>query len=94
MPRAARPVALDHDRILIEAGIDPMLGPSARRDALRAVIARHGGAIDWMVDHTGWVVTLYLPVEGTFAGSTLEAGLLSCLAWLIATESGAEPARA
>ena len=59
---------------------------SARRDALCAAIAQHGGVIDWTVDHTGWVVTLYLPVEGMFSGGTLEDGLRSCLAWLVASE--------
>jgi hypothetical protein len=54
---------------------------------LRAAIAGHGGAIDWTVDHTGWVVTLYLPEERGFSGGTLEDGLLTCLAWLIAAES-------
>ena len=63
--------------------------PRVGREALRAAIARHGGAIDWTVDHTGWVVTLYLPEEQVFSGSTLEDGLLSCLVWLVASESPA-----
>ena len=53
-------------------------------ETLRAVIAQQGGWIDWSVDHTGWVVTLHLPEEQVFSGSTLEDGLLSCLAWLVA----------
>jgi hypothetical protein len=79
-------VASDRDRLHDDAGIDPVVGSRARRDALRAAIARHGGVIDWTVDHTGWVATLYLPVEGTFLGSTLEDGLRSCFAWLVASE--------
>jgi hypothetical protein len=59
------------------------------RETLRAAIARHGGAIDWTVDSTGWVVTLYLPEERVFSGVTLEDGLLACLAWLVASESPA-----
>ena len=79
----ARSVSANQDRIPIEGGIDPLLGTSARRDALCAAIAQHGGVIDWTVDHTGWVVTLYLPMEGMFSGGTLEDGLRSCLAWLV-----------
>ncbi|MGH2615956.1 MAG: hypothetical protein ACRDJC_12000 [Thermomicrobiales bacterium] len=62
-----------------------------RCDHLRAAIARRGGYCDWSVDHTGWVVTLYLPQERTFAGGTLEAALAACLEWLdphMAGESG------
>jgi hypothetical protein len=55
-------------------------------DTLRAAIAQHGGYCVWTVDHTGWVVTLHLPEEEVFSGSTLEDGLLSCLAWLVAAE--------
>jgi hypothetical protein len=52
---------------------------------LRAAIAERRGHCDWAVDHTGWVVTLHLPEEQVFSGSTLEDGLLSCLAWLDAS---------
>ena len=90
---AASRVAPDGERLRSEAGNHPLVGSSARRDALRAAIAQHGGVIDWTVDHTGWVVTLYLPVEGTFAGSTLEDGLRACLAWLVAAEQHDAPAR-
>jgi hypothetical protein len=69
------------------AGIDRTLAHGGGREALRAAIARHGGIIDWTVDHTGWVVTLYLPEERVFCGGTLEDGLLACLAWLVASES-------
>ena len=86
MTHAGRPLSLDHNCIRSQVGIDPLVGPRARRDALRAAIAQHGGVIDWTVDHTGWVVTLYLPVEGMFSGGTLEDGLRSCLAWLVASE--------
>ena len=83
---AVRSVPPDYDRRRSEANLDPLVEPRARRDALRAAIAQHGGVIDWTVDHTGWVVTLYLPVEGMFSGSTLEDGLRACLAWLVASE--------
>ena len=63
---ALRTVSPHYDRCRSEADLDPLVGPRARRDALRAAIAQHGGVIDWTVDHTGWVVTLYLPVEGMF----------------------------
>jgi hypothetical protein len=53
---------------------------------LRAAITQQGGYCDWTVDHTGWVVTLHLPEEQVFFGSTLKDGLLSCLAWLVAAE--------
>ena len=69
-----------------QAGIDRTLAHGGGRETLRAAIARHGGAIDWTVDHTGWVVTLYLPEERVFSGGTLEDGLLSCLVWLVAAE--------
>ncbi len=72
-----------------QAGIDRMLAHGGGHETLRAAIARHGGAIDWTVDHTGWVVTLYLPEERVFCGGTLEDGLLSCLVWLVASESPA-----
>ena len=69
-----------------QAGSDRTLAHGGVREALRAAIARQGGTIDWTVDHTGWVVTLYLPEERAFSGSTLEDGLLACLAWLVAAE--------
>ena len=68
---------------LTEVGADPKCVPGAPCDMLRAAIARHGGVIDWTVNHSGWVVTLYLPMEGMFSGGTLEDGLRSCLAWLV-----------
>jgi hypothetical protein len=69
----------------------PQAHPAVNRcDQLRAAIAQRGGYCDWSVDHTGWVVTLYLPQERTFAGATLEAALAACLAWLTpAAESSA-----
>jgi hypothetical protein len=70
---------------LTEVGADPTPVSGAPCDMLRAAIAQHGGYCDWTVDHTGWVVTLHLPEEQVFSGSTLENGLLSCLAWLIAS---------
>lgn len=70
-----------------QAGIDRTLAHGGVCETLRAAIARHGGIIDWTVDHTGWVVTLYLPEERVFCGGTLEDGLLACLAWLVASES-------
>ena len=88
--RADRCACLDHDRIRAEVRIDPLLGPSTRRDVLRAAIAQHGGVIDWTVDHTGWVVTLHLPVEGIFSGATLEEALTACLSWLVSSASCAE----
>ena len=69
-----------------QTGSDRTLPRGDVREALRAAIARHGGAIDWTVDRTGWVVTLYLPEERVFSGGTLEDGLLGCLAWLVAAE--------
>jgi hypothetical protein len=41
--------------------------------------ATAGGWIDWSVDQTGWVVTLYLPREQNFTGPMLEDGLTACL---------------
>jgi len=79
--------APDLTAAISQAGIDCTLAHGGGRETLRAAIARHGGAIDWTVDHTGWVVTLYLPEERVFSGGTLEDGLLSCLAWLVASES-------
>ena len=67
---------------LLHLDVDLISGPGARRDLLRAAIARYGGYCDWSVDHTGWVVTLYLPEERTFSGRTLEDGLIQCLTWL------------
>ena len=69
-----------------QASSDRTLAHGGVREALRAAIARQGGTIDWTVDHTGWVVTLYLPEERAFSGSTLEDGLLACLAWWVAAE--------
>src|SRR5918994_1631310 len=65
-----------------DVGADPKCVPGAPCDMLRVAIAQHGGYCDWTVDHTGWVVTLHLPEEQVFFGSTLEDGLLSCLSWL------------
>jgi hypothetical protein len=81
---------LTHDRPSAFPGLADLLhldvavisGPGSRRDLLRAAIARYGGYCDWSVDHTGWVVTLYLPEERTFSGRTLEDGLIQCLTWL------------
>ena len=62
--------------------------PNSRRDALRAAVARLGGFCEWGVDPSGWVVTLYLPHERTFAAPTLEAALAACVDWpLSATTS-------
>ena len=71
---------------LTEVGADPKCVPGAPCDMLRAAITQQGGYCDWTVDHTGWVVTLHLPEEQVFFGSTLKDGLLSCLAWLVAVE--------
>jgi hypothetical protein len=89
---------LTHDRSsafpgladLLHLDVDFMGGLGARRDLLRAAIAQYGGYCDWSVDHTGWVVTLYLPEERTFSGRTLEDGLIQCLSWL-GQQSGGEP---
>jgi hypothetical protein len=70
-----------------QAGIGLTAEQGAVREKLRAAIARHGGWIDWSVDHTGWVVTLYLPQEQVFTGPTLEEGLTACLTWLVALAS-------
>jgi hypothetical protein len=70
---------------LAELGADSTSVPNAPCDMLRTAIAQRGGHCDWTVDHTGWVVTLHLPEEQVFSGSTLEDGLLSCLAWLVAS---------
>jgi len=72
------------------AGINVAAEQGAVREKLRTAIAQHGGWIDWSVDHTGWVVTLYLPEEQTFIGPTLEDGLTACLTWLVALASRAE----
>ena len=72
---------------MVQTDIDLTRGPDATREMLRAAIARHGGYCDWGVDHSGWVVTLYLPEERTFSGGTLEDGLAACLAWLVAAAS-------
>ena len=88
--RTDRCVGPDHDRIRAEVGLDSLVGTSTRHDVLRAAIAQRGGVIDWTVDHTGWVVTLYLPVEGIFSGATLEDGLTACLSWLVSSASCAE----
>jgi hypothetical protein len=77
---------------LSQTGLDVTAEPGALREKLRTAIAQRGGWVDWSVDHTGWVVTLYLPKEQTFAGPTLEDGLTACFTWLVAlasrTESG------
>ena len=88
--RTDRCVGPDHDRIRAEVGLDSLVGTSTRHDVLRAAIAQRGGVIDWTVDHTGWVVTLYLPVEGIFSGATLEDSLTACLSWLVSSASCAE----
>jgi hypothetical protein len=82
-PRSASP---DLTVAIGRATIDLTLAHGGLRETLRAAIARHGGVIDWTVDHTGWVVTHYLPEERVFSGGTLEDGLLACLAWLVAAE--------
>lgn len=64
----------------------PIAGASGQRDLLRAMIAQHGGVIDWTVDSAGCVVTLYLPAERAFCAGTLEAGLRDCLTWLLLVE--------
>jgi hypothetical protein len=70
---------------LVDVGSDRKRLSGGLCDMLRAAIAERGGYCDWTVDNTGWVVTLHLPEEQVFAGRTLEGGLLSCLAWLIAS---------
>jgi hypothetical protein len=69
-----------------ETGIDLTTVPAARRDALRAAIARRGGVVDWTAGSAGWAVTLHLPQERTFCGGTLEDGLAACLAWFLVAE--------
>ena len=93
LPRAPRSAFPDLTVTLTQAGVDLSFVPGAPREMLRAAIARHGGYCDWTVDHTGWVVTLYFPEERTFSGGTLEDGLASCLAWLVAAERREELAR-
>ena len=88
LSRAAHPDLPDSAATLTEVGSDRRRVPGGPCDMLRADIAQHGGFCDWTIDHTGWVVTLHLPEEQVFSGSTLEDGLLSCLAWL-----GAAPRR-
>ena len=72
------------------AGIGLTAEQGVLRERLRAAIAQQGGWIDWSVDHTGWVVTLYLPQEQSFTGPTLEDGLTACLTWLVALASPAK----
>ena len=84
LSRAAHPDLPDTLVTLTDTGGDPTRVPGAPCDMLRAAIAQQGGYCDWTVDCTGWVVTLHLPEEQVFSGSTLEDGLLSCLAWLVA----------
>jgi hypothetical protein len=86
LSRAPHPNRPDTVVSLIDVGAGPTCLTNAPCDTLRAAIAQHGGYFDWTVDHTGWVVTLHLPEEEVFSGSTLEDGLLSCLAWLVAAE--------
>ena len=85
LSRAPRSVP-DLTAAISQAGVDPPPVPGAPCDMLRAAIVQRGGYCDWTVDHTGWVVTLHLPEEQVFFGSTLKDGLLSCLAWLVAAE--------
>jgi hypothetical protein len=66
--------------------IGPITKSSRSRDLLRAMIAQHGGVIDWTIDSAGWVVTLYLPEERTFCAGTLEDGLTTCLTWLLMSD--------
>jgi hypothetical protein len=72
----------------LHVDVDLLGGLGARRDLLRAAIAWYGGYCDWSVDHTGWVITLYLPEERTFSGRTLEDGLIQCLTWFGQRSSG------
>ena len=85
LSRAAHPDLPASEVIPAELSADRPCVPGAPCDMLRAAIAERGGYCDWAVDHTGWVVTLHLPEEQVFSGSTLEDGLLSCLAWLVAS---------
>jgi hypothetical protein len=75
---------------LSQVGIGFPADERAVRETLRAAIAQQGGWIDWSIDHTGWVVTLYLPQEQIFSGPTLEDGLTACLTWLVALASRGE----
>lgn len=86
LPQAPQSGSADLTATLTPAGVDLTFLPGAPRERLRAAIAQHGGYCDWTIDHTGWVVTLYLPEELTFSGGTLEDGLASCLTWLVARE--------
>jgi hypothetical protein len=83
--RTAHPDLQDIVVTLGDVCFDRTRVPGAPRDMLRSAIAERGGYCDWTVDYTGWVVTLHLPEERIFSGSTLEDGLLSCLAWLYAS---------
>ena len=85
LSRTAPPDLLDTVVALADVGSDRTRVPGGLCDMLRAAIAERGGYFDWTVDYTGWVVTLHLPEEQVFSGSTLEDGLLSCLKWLIAS---------
>ena len=86
LTRASRSISADLAAALTQARVELTVAPGALRDTLRAAIAHLGGYCDWRVDHTGWVVTLYVPEERTFSGGTLEDGLASCLAWLVTPE--------
>ena len=83
--RTAHPDLPDTVVAIADAGSNRTCLPGDPCDMLRAAIAERGGYCDWTVDYTGWVVTLHLPEEQIFSGSTLEDGLLSCLAWLDAS---------
>ena len=85
LSRASHPGLPDTVVTLTAVGADRTCVSGTPCDMLRAAIAQHGGYCDWTIDHTGWVVTLHLPEEQVFSGSTLEDGLLSCLAWLVAS---------
>ncbi|HEX2283170.1 MAG TPA: hypothetical protein VHG52_15525 [Thermomicrobiales bacterium] len=85
LSRAAHPDFPASEVIPTEFSADSPRVPGAPCDMLRAAIAERGGYCDWAVDHSGWVVTLHLPEEQVFSGSTLEDGLFSCLAWLVAS---------
>lgn len=86
LSRAAHPDLPDTVVNLSDVDTDGMRAPGTSCDMIRAAIAQHDGYCDWTVDHTGWVVTLHLPDEQVFSGSTLEDGLLSCLEWLVDAE--------
>ena len=85
LSRTAYPNLLDTVVALVGAGSDRTRVSDGLCAVLRAAIAERGGYCDWAVDYTGWVVTLHLPEEQIFSGSTLVDGLLSCLAWLDAS---------